>query len=54
VDADEIIAWCRDRLAHFKCPRRVESVEALPRNATGKVLKTQLRKPYWEGTGRSI
>ena len=54
VDPDEIIAWCRERLAHYKCPRRVETVEALPRNATGKVLKTQLRRPYWEGAGRSI
>jgi acyl-CoA synthetase (AMP-forming)/AMP-acid ligase II len=54
VDADELVAWSRERLAHYKCPRSVETVEALPRNATGKVLKTQLRRPYWEGTGRAI
>jgi long-chain acyl-CoA synthetase len=42
ADADELIAWCRDRLAPFKYPRRVSFVAALPRSATGKVLKAQL------------
>ncbi|HSZ40885.1 MAG TPA: long-chain fatty acid--CoA ligase [Trebonia sp.] len=42
----ELIAWVRDRLAHFKCPRRAEFVSELPRNATGKVLKRELRKTY--------
>ena len=41
--AGEIIAWCRDRLAHFKCPRSVEFATALPRTTTGKVLKRELR-----------
>lgn len=41
--ADELIAWCRDRLAAFKYPRRITFVAALPRSATGKVLKTHLR-----------
>ncbi|HEY3681888.1 MAG TPA: long-chain fatty acid--CoA ligase [Streptosporangiaceae bacterium] len=45
-DADALIAYARDRLAHFKCPNRVEFVDALPRNATGKVLKTELRRRY--------
>jgi acyl-CoA synthetase (AMP-forming)/AMP-acid ligase II len=44
--ADELIAYTRDRLAHFKCPTRVEYVSELPRTATGKVLKTTLRKDY--------
>ncbi len=39
----EIIAWCRDRLAHFKCPKSVEFTDALPRTTTGKVLKRELR-----------
>jgi acyl-CoA synthetase (AMP-forming)/AMP-acid ligase II len=43
VSADEIIAWCRDRLAHFKCPKSVEFTAALPRTTTGKVLKRELR-----------
>lgn len=44
--AEELIGYARDRLAHFKCPRRVEYVDALPRNATGKVRKTELRERY--------
>jgi fatty-acyl-CoA synthase len=39
---EELVAWCRDRLAHFKCPRRVE-FGALPRTVTGKVRKNELR-----------
>ncbi|MBW0102435.1 long-chain fatty acid--CoA ligase [Pseudonocardia sp. KRD291] len=44
--ADELITWCRERLAHFKCPREVHLVQELPRNATGKLLKTELRKQF--------
>lgn len=44
VDAGVIIAHARDRLAGFKCPRRVVVVDALPRNAAGKVLKRDLRE----------
>jgi long-chain acyl-CoA synthetase len=40
---EELIAWCRDRLAPYKYPRQVRFVDALPRSATGKVLKTRLR-----------
>jgi acyl-CoA synthetase (AMP-forming)/AMP-acid ligase II len=43
VPAAEIIAWCRDRLAHFKCPKSVEFTDTLPRTTTGKVLKRELR-----------
>ena len=43
VDAETLIAHCRERLAGFKTPRRIEFVDALPRNASGKVLKHQLR-----------
>lgn len=42
-DPDEIIAWCRERMANYKVPRRVEVVDALPLNASGKVLKYELR-----------
>jgi len=44
VPAEEIIAWCRDRLAHFKCPKSVQFTSALPRTTTGKVLKRELRE----------
>ena len=42
--ADELVAWCRDNMANYKAPRRVELVDALPLNATGKVLKYELRE----------
>ena len=51
VTPAELIAFARERLAHFKCPTRVEVVDELPRNATGKVLKTTLRSTY--GTAAS-
>jgi fatty-acyl-CoA synthase len=43
----ELIEFCRSRLAHYKAPRSVEFVVSLPRNATGKTLKGELRKKYW-------
>ena len=41
---DELVEWCRARIAHYKCPRRVEFVEALPRHDNGKLYKHQLRE----------
>ena len=43
IDADELIGWCRDRMAGFKVPRSVQFLDALPLNATGKVVKDLLR-----------
>ncbi len=43
----ELIDFCRDRLAHYKCPKSVEFVEVLPKTGTGKLLKRELRKKYW-------
>ncbi|HEV7524326.1 MAG TPA: AMP-binding protein [Acidimicrobiia bacterium] len=40
----ELVEWCRDRIAHYKCPRRVVFVEALPRHDNGKLYKHQLRE----------
>jgi len=42
--AAELIDWCRERIAHFKCPRRVEFVDALPRHDNGKLYKARLRE----------
>ncbi|MBO2449348.1 long-chain-fatty-acid--CoA ligase [Actinomadura barringtoniae] len=50
----DLIAYCRERLAHFKCPTSVEAREAIPRNPTGKILKRELRAPYWEGQDRAV
>jgi fatty-acyl-CoA synthase len=44
---DEMIEFCRARLAHYKCPRLIDFVDALPKNGLGKVLKYELRKKYW-------
>jgi fatty-acyl-CoA synthase len=49
---EELIGFCRDRLAHFKCPRSVEFLEELPRTATGKLQKFRLREKYWDGNRR--
>jgi acyl-CoA synthetase (AMP-forming)/AMP-acid ligase II len=43
VSADEVISWCRDRLAHYKCPKSVQFTASFPRTTTGKVLKRELR-----------
>lgn len=52
--AEELIAYCRAHLAHYKCPTSVDFLDALPRNATGKVLKKELRAPFWADRSRSI
>jgi acyl-CoA synthetase (AMP-forming)/AMP-acid ligase II len=54
LSADDVIAFCRARLAHYQCPTSVDFVEQLPRGATGKVLKRALRDPYWAGRERTI
>jgi fatty-acyl-CoA synthase len=46
----ELLDFCRSRIAHYKCPRSVEFLEALPKTGTGKILKRDLRKKYWSGT----
>ena len=51
LDADALIAWCREHMANYKVPRYVQIVDALPLNASGKVLKYELREqatdPNW-------
>ena len=54
LDADKVINFCRDRIAGYKIPRRIEFTDALPRNGTGKVMKTELRKPFWSGQERQV
>jgi fatty-acyl-CoA synthase len=54
ISADEVIAFCRERLAHFKCPRSAQIVMELPRTATGKLQKFKLREQFWEGRQRRV
>ena len=58
ADADvapgDLIGWARERIAGYKLPKSVDFIDALPRNPTGKILKRELRKPYWEGRQRNI
>lgn len=54
ADAKDIIEFCRQHLAGFKCPRTIDFVAELPRNASGKILKNQLREPFWRDRARGI
>ena len=51
---EDLIEHCRAHLAGYKLPRQIKFMDALPRNASGKVLKNQLREPYWEGIERKV
>lgn len=52
--AESIVEWMRERLAHYKCPKSIDFVDAIPRNPSGKILKRLLREPYWQGRERRI
>jgi len=54
LDPQTVLAFCRERLANYKVPKSVNVVDALPRNPSGKILKRELRDPYWAGEGRRI
>lgn len=54
VEEAALIAHCRANLAHYKCPTSVDTTDALPRNPSGKILKRELRAPYWAQQDRAI
>lgn len=54
LNPQDIIDHCRQHIARMKCPKTVDVVDELPRNPYGKVLKTELRAPYWKGFERKI
>ena len=54
VTADELITHCRQELAGYKCPKRIDFVDELPRTATGKLQKFKLREPFWKDRERQI
>jgi acyl-CoA synthetase (AMP-forming)/AMP-acid ligase II len=54
IDPDSVINWSRERIAGFKVPKSIDVIPALPRNASGKILRKDLRAPYWEGYARQV
>ena len=54
VSDGELIDFCRERLAHYKCPKSIDRQDVIPRNLSGKILKRDLRAPYWEGQDRAV
>ena len=54
IDEADIIAWARARIAAFKAPKSVDVIPVMPRNASGKILRRELRAPYWEGQERQV
>jgi acyl-CoA synthetase (AMP-forming)/AMP-acid ligase II len=54
ISADDVIAHARKNIAGYKSPRSVDFIDALPRNASGKILRRQLREPYWANKDRRV
>ncbi|MDH3641774.1 MAG: AMP-binding protein, partial [Gammaproteobacteria bacterium] len=54
LNADGVLSFARDRLAGYKVPKTAEVMAELPKNATGKVLKKELRAPWWEDQARDV
>ena len=54
VSEEELISYCREKLAHYKCPTSIEIRDELARTATGKLQKYKLRAPYWEGHDKQV
>ena len=54
AEAEELIGFCRERIAAYKCPRSIDFLDEMPREASGKLKKRLLRDAYWADAGRSI
>ncbi|ARI77399.1 long-chain-fatty-acid--CoA ligase [Halobacillus mangrovi] len=54
ISEEELIAFCREKLAHFKAPKSVSFIEELPKTASGKIQKVVIRKSFWEDHSRMI
>lgn len=54
LDVDDMIEFCRGKIAGYKIPRQLRLMDELPRNPSGKILKKILREPYWQEQGRDI
>ena len=54
ASVEALITQCKSLIAGYKCPRSVDFVDALPLSGAGKVLKTKLREPFWQGRERAV
>ena len=54
LEAEELIAFCKERIGSYKCPRGVSFIDAMPLSGAGKILKTVLRAPFWENHQRKV
>ena len=54
LDEDQIISYTRTKIAGYKCPRSINFISELPRNPSGKILRRELRDPYWKGIDRKV
>lgn len=54
IDPNDVIFWARERIAPYKVPKSVDIIPELPRNPSGKILRRELRAPYWEGRERQV
>jgi long-chain acyl-CoA synthetase len=55
VDPADLIGFCKERIGGYKCPRSVDvRTEPLPMSGAGKILKRELREPYWKGYTKAV
>ena len=54
LDEEQIISYTRTQIAGYKCPRSINFIPELPRNPSGKILRRELRDPYWKGIDRKV
>ncbi|MBM4340426.1 MAG: fatty acid--CoA ligase [Deltaproteobacteria bacterium] len=54
ADEQEIIRFCKDRIAHYKAPKSIDFIAALPRTGSGKIQKKGLRDQYWKGYEKKV
>ena len=54
ISAEDIIEFSRTRIAKFKCPKSIDFIDVLPRNMSGKILRRELREPYWKDKDREV
>ena len=54
AEPEELLTFCRERLARFKVPKAIDVVGALPKSGVGKILRRTLREPFWKGRDEGI